>query len=76
LALAPCHVTFEDLLATQRQSAWAKAKEVYKGRKKALGPEEAHELVVQAHAGIPKADLARAYGISRETVYQYLRQNQ
>jgi Helix-turn-helix domain of resolvase len=25
---------------------------------------------VQAHAGIPKADLARAYGISRETVYQ------
>jgi DNA invertase Pin-like site-specific DNA recombinase len=41
--------------------AIAKAKGVYKGRKKALGPEETNELIVQAHAGIPKADLARAY---------------
>jgi DNA invertase Pin-like site-specific DNA recombinase len=68
---------FERELIRERQRegiAIAKAKGVYKGRKKALGPEEAHELVVQAHAGIPKADLARAYGISRETVYQYLRQ--
>src|ERR1700694_6345812 len=32
-------------------------------------------LLTQDHAGIPKADLARAYGISRETVYQYLRQS-
>ena len=54
--------------------AIAKGKGVYKGRKKALGPQDAHELVAQARAGIPKADLARAYGISRETVYQYLRQ--
>ena len=70
---------FERELIRERQRegiAIAKAKGVYKGRKKALRPEEAHELVVQAHAGIPKADLARAYGISRETVYQYLRQNQ
>jgi DNA invertase Pin-like site-specific DNA recombinase len=70
---------FERELIRERQRegiAIAKAKGVYKGRKKALQPEEAHELVVQAHAGIPKADLARAYGISRETVYQYLRQNQ
>jgi DNA invertase Pin-like site-specific DNA recombinase len=70
---------FERDLIRERQRegiAIAKAKGVYKGRKKALGPVEAHELVAQAHAGIPKADLARAYGISRETVYQYLRQNQ
>ena len=69
---------FERDLIRERQRegiAIAKARGVYKGRKKALGPVEAHELVVQAHAGIPKADLARAYGISRETVYQYLRQN-
>jgi DNA invertase Pin-like site-specific DNA recombinase len=69
---------FERELIRERQRegiAIAKAKGVYKGRKKALGPVEAHELVAQAHAGIPKADLARAYGISRETVYQYLRQN-
>jgi DNA invertase Pin-like site-specific DNA recombinase len=70
---------FERELIRERQRegiAIAKAKGVYKGRKKALGPVEAHELVAQAHAGIPKADLARAYGISRETVYQYIRQNQ
>jgi DNA invertase Pin-like site-specific DNA recombinase len=69
---------FERGLIRERQRegiAIAKAKGVYKGRKKALGPVEAHELVAQAHAGIPKADLARAYGISRETVDQYLRQN-
>ena len=69
---------FERDLIRERQRegiAIAKAKGVYKGRKKALGPEEAHELVVQAQAGIPKADLARAYGISRETGYQYLRQS-
>jgi hypothetical protein len=39
-------------------------------RTRTLGQEEAHELVVQAHAGIHKTDLASAYGISRETVYQ------
>ena len=68
---------FERELIRERQRegiAIAKSKGVYKGRKKALGPVETHELVAQAHAGIPKADLARAYGISRETVYQYLRQ--
>ena len=69
---------FERALIRERQRegiAIAKTKGVYKGRKKALGPEDVHELVAQAHAGIPKADLARAYGISRETVYQYLRQS-
>jgi DNA invertase Pin-like site-specific DNA recombinase len=67
---------FERELIRERQRegiAIAKAKGVYKGRKKALKPEEIGELVAQAQAGIPKADLARAYGISRETVYQYLR---
>jgi DNA invertase Pin-like site-specific DNA recombinase len=77
LTMLGAFAEFERELIRERQRegiAIAKAKGVYKGRKKALGPEEAHELVVQAHAGIPKADLARAYGISRETVYQYLRQ--
>ena len=53
--------------------ALAKLRGAYKGRKKALSLEEGKELREQAYAGIPKADLARAYGISRETVYQYLR---
>jgi len=68
--------TFERDLVRERQRegiALAKARGAYKGRKKALDPEEAKELREQAYAGIPKADLARAYGISRETVYQYLK---
>jgi DNA invertase Pin-like site-specific DNA recombinase len=51
----------------------AKARGVYKGRKRALNADEARELVAQAYAGVSKADLARTYGISRETVYPYLR---
>jgi DNA invertase Pin-like site-specific DNA recombinase len=78
LTMLGAFAEFERELIRERQRegiAIAKAKGVYKGRKKALGPEDTSELVAQAHAGIPKADLARAYGISRETVYQYLRQS-
>ena len=67
---------FERALILERQRegiAIAKQKGVYTGRKKALKPEDARALREQAHAGTPKADLARAYGISRETVYSYLR---
>jgi DNA invertase Pin-like site-specific DNA recombinase len=46
---------------------------VYTGRKKTLTPDRAAELVQRADNGVPKAALARDYGISRETVYQYLR---
>lgn len=77
LTMLGAFAEFERELIRERQRegiAIAKANGVYKGRKKALGPQEARELVAQAHAGIPKADLARAYGVSRETVYQYLRQ--
>ena len=45
----------------------------YKGRTRALGPEKVLEHTARAAAGIPKAQLAREYGLSRETVYQYLR---
>lgn len=41
---------------------------------KTLIPERAAELVQRAGSGVPKAVLARDYGISRETVHQYLRQ--
>lgn len=39
----------------------------------ALTPERAAEMVQRAGSGVPKALLARDYGISRETVYQYVR---
>ena len=67
---------FERELIRERQRegiAIAKAKGVYKGRKKALAKEQLQELVELARSGMPKAELARSYGISRETVYQYLR---
>ena len=67
---------FERDLIRERQRegiAIAKAKGVYKGRKRALTPEQAAELAECARSGMPKAELARSYGISRETLYQYLR---
>ncbi len=67
---------FERDLLRERQRegiAIAKAKGIYKGRKRALTSEQAAELLECARSGMPKADLARSYGISRETLYQYLR---
>jgi DNA invertase Pin-like site-specific DNA recombinase len=67
---------FERSLIRERQRegiALAKQRGAYKGRKKTLTPERADELVQRAGSGVPKAFLARDYGISRETVYQYLR---
>ena len=58
---------------TRSSIAIAKAKGVYTGRAHALTPEQASELRARAAKGEPKASLARAYGVSRETVYAYLR---
>jgi DNA invertase Pin-like site-specific DNA recombinase len=68
---------FERSLIRERERegiVLAKQRGVYKGRKKTLTPERASELVQRADSGVPKALMARDYGISRETVYQYLRQ--
>lgn len=67
---------FERALIRERQRegiALAKQRGAYKGRKKILTPERAAELAQRAAGGVPKSVLARDYGISRETVYQYLR---
>ncbi|MGK5038432.1 helix-turn-helix domain-containing protein [Janthinobacterium sp. LB3P118] len=45
----------------------------YRGRKKALVENQVVELRRRAGAGEPKALLAREFGISRETLYQYLK---
>ena len=65
-------------LLTWRQSnvvacALAKQRGAYRGRKKALSDEQAATLRQRASAGEPKAQLAREFNISRETLYQYLR---
>jgi DNA invertase Pin-like site-specific DNA recombinase len=61
------------ILERQREGiAIAKQEGKYKGRKPSLTPEKAEELRKRACAGEKKAALAREFGVSRETVYQYL----
>lgn len=67
---------FERSLILERQRegiAIAKTQGVYKGRKKSLTAEQTAELRRRAAAGEQKIDLAEVFGISRESVYTYLR---
>jgi DNA invertase Pin-like site-specific DNA recombinase len=67
---------FERQLIKERQSegiALAKQRGAYTGRKKVLDDEQVSKLVSDIQRGVPKARAARSYGISRETVYQYLK---
>lgn len=75
LSVMGAFAEFERALIRERQRegiALARQRGVYKGRK-TLTPERAAELVQRAGNGVPKVVLARDYGISRETVCQYLR---
>jgi DNA invertase Pin-like site-specific DNA recombinase len=68
---------FERSLIKERQRegiALAKAKgTVYKGRKPALNTERIAQLREQATTGANRSKLAKEFGISRETLYQYIR---
>lgn len=67
---------FERSLIRERQRegiALAKKRGIYRGRAPSLDAERATELRKKAADGVPKAALARDFGISRETVYAYLR---
>ena len=67
---------FERSLIKERQLegiALAKKRGAFKGRKKSLTQEEAADLRQQITAGMSKAKVAREFGISRETLYKYLR---
>jgi DNA invertase Pin-like site-specific DNA recombinase len=68
---------FERDLIRERQRegiALAKQRGAYRGRKKSLTGERLAELQRRAESGEKKARLAREFGISRETLYQYMRQ--
>lgn len=70
---------FERDLIKERQRegiAIAKAKGVYKGRAPKLTPEQVAVIKARdvANGGKNRAGLAREAGISRETLYQYLRE--
>jgi len=76
LSVMGAFAEFERALIRERQRegiALAKQRGAYRGRKKALSIEQAVTLRQRAAAGEPKAQLAREFNISRETLYQYLR---
>jgi DNA invertase Pin-like site-specific DNA recombinase len=66
---------FERALIRERQRegiALAKRRGAYRGRKRSLNPEQVAEARRRIEAGEAKAKIARDFGISRETLYQYL----
>ena len=76
LSLLGAFAEFERSLLLERQRegiAIAKARGAYKGRKPSLTQDQAVQLRARAQAGEKKAVLAREFGISRETLYAYLR---
>lgn len=78
LSVMGAFAEFERTLLRERQRegiAIAKKKGVYKGRKPSLSPERVQELRARIALGEKKAALAREFGISRETLYQYVRFN-
>jgi DNA invertase Pin-like site-specific DNA recombinase len=75
LSLLGAVAEFERSMIRERQRegiAVAKEKGIYKGRKQALSASQAAELRMRLSAGESKAALAKAYGITRQTVYSYL----
>lgn len=76
LSVMGAFAEFERALIRERQRegiVLAKQRGAYRGRKKALSPEVATSLKERVAAGEQKSKLARELGISRETLYQYLR---
>lgn len=76
LSVMGAFAEFERALILERQRegiAAAKQRGVYVGRRPALSAEQAKQLRERAAAGERKSSLAKEFGISRETVYSYLR---
>ena len=76
LSVMGAFAEFERTLLRERQRegiALAKQRGAYRGRKPSLNSEQIVEVKRRVAAGEQKAQVARDMGISRETVYQYLR---
>jgi DNA invertase Pin-like site-specific DNA recombinase len=76
LSVMGAFAEFERSLIRERQKEGieaAKKKGVYKGRRKLLNDDQANELRARVASGEQKAAIARDFGISRETVYSYVR---
>jgi DNA invertase Pin-like site-specific DNA recombinase len=75
LSVMGAFAEFERALLKERQRegiAIAKKAGIYRGRKPSLTPERVQELRARVARGEKKAVLAREFGISRETLYQYV----
>ncbi|MHB8329550.1 MAG: recombinase family protein [Acidimicrobiales bacterium] len=76
LSVMGAFAEFERALIRERQREGieiAKRNGVYRGRKRSLDPERIAELCRRALSSESRSQLARDFGVSRETVYQYLR---
>lgn len=77
LSVMGAFAEFERALIRERQRegiALAKQRGAYRGRRKSLSADQVAELRRRADSGEKKSLLARDLNISRETLYQYLRQ--
>ena len=76
LSVMGAFAEFERSLIHERQRegiTLARLRGAYRGRKKSLSSEQQIEVRRRAMDGEKKAQLAREFGISRETLYQYLK---
>src|SRR5258708_38004496 len=76
LSVMGAFAEFERALIRERQMegiALAKQRGAFKGRRKSLDEVAILEVRQQLSSGKTKTDVAREFGISRETLYQYLR---
>lgn len=76
LAIMGAVSEFERSMIRQRQYEGvqiAKAKGIYKGGKPKFSPAQVAEICAMAKAGEKKAEIARKFNCSRETVYAFLR---
>jgi DNA invertase Pin-like site-specific DNA recombinase len=76
LSVMGAFAEFERALIKERQREGielAKKRGVYKGRKKCLSTDNVVLLKQRVANGETKTDVAKAFGISRETLYQYLK---
>ncbi|WP_131795800.1 recombinase family protein [Fluoribacter gormanii] len=76
LSIMGAFAEFERALIKERQLegiAIAKQKGKYRGRKPSLNQEQVTTLKQRALSGEQKTKLAKDFGISRETLYQYLK---
>lgn len=76
LSVMGAFAEFERSLIRERQREGielAKKRGAYRGRKRSLNDEKISEMKGRIEGGEQKAKVAREYGISRETLYQYLK---